>query len=53
MRILSSNKLTPAGLAVALLWWPFALVLALGYWYFVLGHYRGKVQSSVDAAGYN
>jgi cytochrome d ubiquinol oxidase subunit II len=31
------------GLRLALLWWPFALALSIGYFGFVFRHYRGKV----------
>ncbi len=32
------------GLRVALLWWPFALVLAAGYFLLISRYYRGKVR---------
>ena len=32
-------------LAVAAIWWPIALVLAVGYFLFILRHFRGKVKS--------
>ncbi len=42
----------PQGLAIALIWWPFALLLSLVYWYFVLKHYRGKVEAPADGSAY-
>jgi cytochrome d ubiquinol oxidase subunit II len=36
------------GLAVALIWWPMALVFAFGYFLFIYWHYRGKVELSTD-----
>ena len=36
------------GLALALIWWPVALVLALTYVTLVLRHYRGKVSPNAD-----
>jgi cytochrome d ubiquinol oxidase subunit II len=38
-------------LAVALIWWPIAFVLALTYAGFVFWHYRGKVKPSHDMHG--
>jgi cytochrome d ubiquinol oxidase subunit II len=32
------------GLGLALIWWPFALVLAIGYFIFIHRYYRGKVR---------
>jgi cytochrome d ubiquinol oxidase subunit II len=40
-------------LALALLWWPIALVLALGYFGFIAHHYRGKVEPSQDMQGFS
>jgi cytochrome d ubiquinol oxidase subunit II len=31
-------------LAVAAIWWPIALVLAVGYFLFILRHFRGRVK---------
>jgi cytochrome bd ubiquinol oxidase subunit II len=39
-------------LRVALIWWPIALVLALGYFLFILRYYRGRVKPSEDTQGY-
>ena len=36
------------GLAVALVWWPIALVLAVGYFLFIYRHYRTKVRPGED-----
>jgi cytochrome d ubiquinol oxidase subunit II len=36
------------GLAVALVWWPMALVFAMVYFAFTFRHYRGKVNASTD-----
>jgi cytochrome d ubiquinol oxidase subunit II len=37
-------------LAVALLWWPPALLLSLGYFTFIFRHYRGKVRPEEGAS---
>ena len=36
------------GLAIALVWWPIAAVLSLGYFWFVQRYYRGKVKLMAD-----
>jgi cytochrome bd ubiquinol oxidase subunit II len=36
------------GLAIAIVWWPIALVFALGYFWFIYRNYRGKVRPSQD-----
>jgi cytochrome bd ubiquinol oxidase subunit II len=36
------------GLGVALIWWPIALVLAVGYFLFIYKHYSGKVKLQED-----
>ncbi len=40
------------GLAMALLWWPVALVLALGYLAVIMRNYRGKVRPAEDTQGF-
>jgi cytochrome d ubiquinol oxidase subunit II len=40
------------GLAVALLWWPVALVLALGYFTVIMRNSRGKVRPTEDTQGF-
>jgi len=40
------------GLAVALLWWPLALALALTYFIVVMRNYRGKVQPGEGTQGF-
>ncbi len=40
-----NSSSSPHSLAVALMWWPIALVLAITYAGFVFRHYRGKVPS--------
>jgi cytochrome d ubiquinol oxidase subunit II len=35
-------------LAAGIVWWPFALVLSLGYYVFILRQYRGKVKASEE-----
>jgi cytochrome d ubiquinol oxidase subunit II len=40
------------GLAVALVWWPVALVLSVAYAVFVSRHFRGKVSASDEGHGY-
>ena len=39
-------------LAVAIIWWPIALVLASCYFFFISRRYRGKVKPSTDTQGY-
>jgi cytochrome d ubiquinol oxidase subunit II len=36
------------GLALALVWWPFALVFSIGYFVFIYRYYTGKVKPSED-----
>jgi cytochrome d ubiquinol oxidase subunit II len=36
------------GLAVALVWWPIALIFSVGYFLFIYSHYRGKVKLAED-----
>jgi len=36
------------GLRLALIWWPFALALAVGYFVFIYRYYRGKVRIGPD-----
>jgi cytochrome bd-type quinol oxidase subunit 2 len=47
---LSAYQMAAAGhgLAVALVWWPFALVFAVGYFWFIYKHYDGKVKPTED-----
>jgi cytochrome d ubiquinol oxidase subunit II len=40
------------GLRLALIWWPIACVLAVGYFVFICRYYRGKVSVKADAQGY-
>jgi cytochrome d ubiquinol oxidase subunit II len=40
------------GLAVALVWWPVALVLSLGYAFFILRSFQGKVAADHPGDGY-
>jgi cytochrome bd ubiquinol oxidase subunit II len=42
------NAAAGHGLAVALVWWPMALVFAVAYFLFIYGHYRGKVELAQD-----
>ena len=47
------NGAAPAhGLAVALFWWPVALVLALAYFTVIMRNYRGKVRPAEDTQGF-
>ncbi len=47
------NGAAPAhGLAVALVWWPVAFVLALTYFTVVTRNYRGKVRPAEDTQGF-
>jgi cytochrome d ubiquinol oxidase subunit II len=39
------------GLRLALIWWPFAVVLAVGYFMFIYRYYRGKVRVEADMQG--
>jgi cytochrome d ubiquinol oxidase subunit II len=36
------------GLAIALVWWPIALLFALGYFWFTYRNYSGKVKPTED-----
>jgi cytochrome bd ubiquinol oxidase subunit II len=48
------NGAAPAhGLALALIWWPVAFVLAFTYLIVILREYRGKVRPSEDTQGYS
>ena len=48
--ITAYNAAAPShGLALALLWWPVALVLALGYFAVILRNDRGKVMAAEGA----
>ncbi len=40
------------GLRLALVWWPFALALAVGHFIFISRYYRGKVRVERDTQGY-
>jgi cytochrome d ubiquinol oxidase subunit II len=40
------------GLAVALIWWPIALGLALTYFAMVMRSYKGKVRPASDTQGF-
>ena len=40
------------GLRLALMWWPLAFVLAVGYFVFISRYYRGKVRVKADSQGY-
>ena len=39
-------------LELALIWWPIALIMACGYFWFTVRHYSGKVKLSTDTQGY-
>ena len=41
------------GLALALIWWPVAFLLAVTYFIVVMREYRGKVRPMEDAQGYS
>jgi cytochrome bd ubiquinol oxidase subunit II len=41
------------GLALALMWWPVAFVLAITYLIVILREYRGKVRPTEDTQGYS
>lgn len=48
------NGAAPAhGLAVALIWWPMAFLLAVTYLVVILREYRGKVRPTEDTQGYS
>ena len=48
------NGAAPAhGLAMALIWWPVAFVLAFTYLIVILREYRGKVRPAEDTQGYS
>lgn len=40
------------GLALALMWWPVALVLAVTYFTMIMRNYRGKVRPAEDTQGF-
>jgi cytochrome bd ubiquinol oxidase subunit II len=42
------NAAAAHGLAVALVWWPVSLILAVAYFLFVYRHYTGKVKPTDD-----
>jgi cytochrome d ubiquinol oxidase subunit II len=42
------NAAAGHGLAVALVWWPMALILAVVYFLFIYAHYAGKVKPAQD-----
>jgi cytochrome bd ubiquinol oxidase subunit II len=42
------NAAAGHGLAVALVWWPIALIFAVGYFAFIFSHYSGKVKPAQD-----
>jgi cytochrome d ubiquinol oxidase subunit II len=42
----------PDSLAVASIWWPFALVMTIGYFIFISRHYTGKVSVKRDTQGF-
>jgi cytochrome d ubiquinol oxidase subunit II len=42
----------PKSLALALIWWPVAFLLAMVYFAFIARQYRGKVRPSQDNQGY-
>ena len=47
---LSAYQMAAAGhgLAIALVWWPIALILAIVYFAFIYRHYSGKVKLAQD-----
>ncbi len=48
------NGAAPAhGLAIALIWWPVAFVLAFTYFIVIMREYRGKVRPTEDTQGYS
>ncbi|MGA9450158.1 MAG: cytochrome d ubiquinol oxidase subunit II [Verrucomicrobiia bacterium] len=42
------NAAAGHGLAIALVWWPLALIFSIGYFLFIYRHYTGKVKPSED-----
>jgi cytochrome d ubiquinol oxidase subunit II len=42
------NAAAGHGLVIALIWWPVALIFAVGYFLFIYRHYAGKVKPSTD-----
>ena len=42
------NAAAGHGLVIALVWWPVALALSIGYFLFIYRHYAGKVKPSED-----
>ena len=47
-----NSSASPESLAVAIVWWPIALILASCYFVFISRRYRGKVKPSTDTQGY-
>ena len=48
------NGAAPAhGLAMALIWWPVALLLAFTYLIVIMREHRGKVRPTEDPQGYS
>ena len=48
------NGAAPAhGLALALIWWPVAFLLAFTYFIVIMREYRGKVRPTEDTQGYS
>jgi cytochrome bd ubiquinol oxidase subunit II len=47
-----SGSTNREGLAIAMIWWPFALVLAFAHYSFIARAYRGKVKLTPDARGH-
>ena len=42
------NAAAGHGLAIALIWWPVALIFSVGYFFFIHRHYTGKVKLLED-----
>ncbi len=42
----------PSSLKLAAIWWPFALILTVGYFIFISRHYQGKVSAERGDHGY-
>jgi cytochrome d ubiquinol oxidase subunit II len=42
------NAAAGHGLAIALIWWPIALIFSVGYFFFIYRHYTGKVKVLED-----
>ena len=47
-----SGAAAPRGLAIGLVWWPLAFVLAIAYFFLVMRHFRGKVVRAEGAHGH-